>query len=378
MFTTTPSHTDAATDRLHCATPSRATVPTPVPAPRTLNRGALAGFTVDPDTGLPNGTLPADVALPITVGLSTYITDTTAVWALLTDTGYLVTGTVTPRRKGGTEGVALLAGVEHLLTAAEFSDRPITVVCASEAFVAQVTPTLAALAPTVHMTHTHAQAGWLPQVAHRYARNVTEPPTQPVSTLPKKWAAKPPMTPTTCLHTPDGRILAATDGSAGNWQGAKVSGYGWIINQDWHGAGEMGGTDILLAELRAVHALLNNVPSETRLHVLVDSQPALAVLDSLRTAPTLTSVTGITLNAATNVWVAALRRQVRYRDVTFGWVKGHSGNPLNDAADRIAVQARRKAQGMTDKTVFKSIVANIAADLAHAIKHEHAQVAAAS
>jgi ribonuclease HI len=32
-------------------------------------------------------------------------------------------------------------------------------------------------------------------------------------------------------------------------------------------------------------------------------------------------------------------------DVTFRWVKGHSGDPMNDLVDRLAVEAGRAAGG---------------------------------
>lgn len=36
---------------------------------------------------------------------------------------------------------------------------------------------------------------------------------------------------------------------------------------------------------------------------------------------------------------------VRERDVTFAWVKGHSGDPMNDVVDRLAVAAARSERG---------------------------------
>ncbi len=36
---------------------------------------------------------------------------------------------------------------------------------------------------------------------------------------------------------------------------------------------------------------------------------------------------------------------VRVRDITFRWVKGHSGNPMNDLVDWLAVEAGRTQRG---------------------------------
>jgi ribonuclease HI len=36
---------------------------------------------------------------------------------------------------------------------------------------------------------------------------------------------------------------------------------------------------------------------------------------------------------------------VRVREIAFRWVKGHSGDPMNDLVDQLAVEARRTQQG---------------------------------
>jgi ribonuclease HI len=41
---------------------------------------------------------------------------------------------------------------------------------------------------------------------------------------------------------------------------------------------------------------------------------------------------------------------VRARDVTFGWVKGHSGDVMNDFVDELAVQAARTQAPVTGTT----------------------------
>jgi ribonuclease HI len=39
---------------------------------------------------------------------------------------------------------------------------------------------------------------------------------------------------------------------------------------------------------------------------------------------------------------------VQDRDLTFRWVKGHSGDPMNDLVDRLAVEAGRTQRGQRD------------------------------
>jgi ribonuclease HI len=36
---------------------------------------------------------------------------------------------------------------------------------------------------------------------------------------------------------------------------------------------------------------------------------------------------------------------VRQRGITFRWVKGHSGDPMNELVDQLAGEARRTQQG---------------------------------
>jgi ribonuclease HI len=36
---------------------------------------------------------------------------------------------------------------------------------------------------------------------------------------------------------------------------------------------------------------------------------------------------------------------VRVREIAFRWVKGDSGDPMNDLVDQLAVEARRTQQG---------------------------------
>ncbi|MEO9326082.1 ribonuclease H [Nocardioides sp. C4-1] len=43
-----------------------------------------------------------------------------------------------------------------------------------------------------------------------------------------------------------------------------------------------------------------------------------------------------------DLWEPLVERVVERGDVAFAWVKGHSGHPMNDLVDRLAVEASRR------------------------------------
>jgi ribonuclease HI len=46
-----------------------------------------------------------------------------------------------------------------------------------------------------------------------------------------------------------------------------------------------------------------------------------------------------------DLWEPFIELVLRRGDVTFGWVKGHSGHPMNDLVDQLAVAAATTQQG---------------------------------
>lgn len=62
--------------------------------------------------------------------------------------------------------------------------------------------------------------------------------------------------------------------------------------------------------------------------------------------------------------VAEIRDLTRGREVTFRWIRSHSGHPLNEIADRLAVAARRNADAGVTEDVRRRITHDIVSDLA--------------
>ncbi len=132
-------------------------------------------------------------------------------------------------------------------------------------------------------------------------------------------------------------ITAAADGSSLNNPGP--AGWAWFIDRDnWACGGWPRGTNNM-GELMALLQLLNAtaVVADEPLRVLCDSQYV------------INSVSKWMAGWKRRGWVKADKKPVQNlellkaidaaitgRDVTFEWVKGHAGHPLNEAADELA------------------------------------------
>ncbi|WP_291278789.1 RNase H family protein [Galactobacter sp.] len=140
-------------------------------------------------------------------------------------------------------------------------------------------------------------------------------------------------------------IIAAADGSALGNPGP--AGWAWYIDENaWHAGGWKHGTNNM-GELMAVLDLLNSTESvrEQPLQILCDSQYVINCLTKWMKGwkkkgwkkadgkPVLNQDLLKELDAA-----------LAGRDVTFEWVKGHAGHPLNEAADTRANGAAKAYQ----------------------------------
>lgn len=153
-----------------------------------------------------------------------------------------------------------------------------------------------------------------------------------------------------------------TDASVGHHHGRPVAGIAWI---DGNGRYEVS-THItrvpLVAELAAIHLALCAHPGRPAT-VVSDCRPALNALD--HTA--CTGVIALPRSAGGNREAARLVHRINLerqsRPVTLRWVKGHAGHPLNEAADRLAVQARRCVQNGGQLRDITLLAERIAADV---------------
>ena len=131
-------------------------------------------------------------------------------------------------------------------------------------------------------------------------------------------------------------IIAAADGSSLSNPGP--SGWAWYIDdQRWARGGWAHGTNNM-GELMAVLDLLRqSAGTPEPLHILCDSQ---YVINSLTVWMPGWKRRGWKKADGKPVLNAELMRQLdaelRGREVSFEWVKGHAGHPLNEAADSLA------------------------------------------
>ncbi|MDY6051260.1 MAG: ribonuclease HI family protein [Rothia sp. (in: high G+C Gram-positive bacteria)] len=144
------------------------------------------------------------------------------------------------------------------------------------------------------------------------------------------------------------KIVAAADGSALGNPGP--AGWAWYIDEDnWAAGGWEHGTNNM-GELKAVLDLFEATAdrADQHLHVICDSQY------------TINSITKWMPGWKKKGWkksdgkpvlnvdlMQALDRATQGRSYSFEWVKGHTGHPLNEAADE---RANRAAQAYRDGT----------------------------
>lgn len=113
---------------------------------------------------------------------------------------------------------------------------------------------------------------------------------------------------------------------------------------------------ILTGELLAIELAIERFP-DRRLHILTDSLRAIAALRMSR-SELLSRCDGEAVLA-----VDRIRRRIVDGTVRLSWVRGHSGHPLNEIADRLAVAARRNHEANVDADTRRAIADNIVAPL---------------
>lgn len=154
-------------------------------------------------------------------------------------------------------------------------------------------------------------------------------------------------------------ITAAADGSALGNPGP--AGWAWVIsNEEWRAGGWPRATNNQ-GELMAVLDLLTATAhlSNERLHILCDSQ---YVINSVTKWMPGWKRKGWRKADGKPVLNRDLLEQIDAailnRDVTFEWVKGHAGHPLNEAADDRARNAATAFQQRTSPSEGPGIAAS--------------------
>ncbi|GAA1712590.1 ribonuclease HI [Propioniferax innocua] len=154
------------------------------------------------------------------------------------------------------------------------------------------------------------------------------------------------------LHDTIARVItAAADGSALNNPGP--AGWAWFIDDTCWAAGGWPSSTNNRGELQAVLDLLHQTAHvDDELTVLCDSQYVINVITKWMSGWKRKGWKKADGRPVLNVdLVQALDEAMLGRNVTFEWVRGHSGHELNEAADKLA---RAAAEAFRDGTKVKS------------------------
>ena len=134
-------------------------------------------------------------------------------------------------------------------------------------------------------------------------------------------------------------ITAAVDGSSLGNPGP--AGWAWVVSEDcWDAGGWPSGTNNL-GELNAVLELLKATAqaglADEELHILADSQYAINVISKWSPGWKKRGWVKADKKPIKNLeLIQEIDRAMQGRTVTFEWVKGHAGHPLNERADDAA------------------------------------------
>lgn len=146
-------------------------------------------------------------------------------------------------------------------------------------------------------------------------------------------------------------LYAATDGGVPN-NSLSPATYAAITAEGSYWSGTVHTRSPRIAELRAVHELLVNTSRYRRTVVLLDSRDAIRNLVAARDE-------GL-VPPGSRAWLNTMPRLLDDRPVSFRWVRGHCGHPLNEGADDLARQARRfaetEATGQVRQAISERIV----------------------
>ncbi len=153
---------------------------------------------------------------------------------------------------------------------------------------------------------------------------------------------------------PTRRWVVATDGSSGN-RGSKMhGGFGWMDEQGRFGCGVLRSASPLDAELTAIIKMLSATRQNRPLRVLVDSEVAIVVAKAAAARKPVCP----RRNVGSGLY-SRLVLLLQGRDVEFVRVKGHTGHPLNEGADRLSRHARRANDMGVDESLSASLQAQI-------------------
>lgn len=149
---------------------------------------------------------------------------------------------------------------------------------------------------------------------------------------------------------PVGMLVVATDASVG--LGRKSAGLGCVDEHGRQVTGRLRSRNVLYCELRAIQLALEHFRGPLR--ILSDSLDAVRRINEPYPNPRPGRVTTL---------ADTIRAVLQQRGSSVEWVRGHNGHPLNEAADRLAMAARRATELQLPRQVEQQIRHQIVGDL---------------
>lgn len=154
-------------------------------------------------------------------------------------------------------------------------------------------------------------------------------------------------------------VEVATDASVG--KGRALAGLAWVSADGRHGTDTLPISSPAAAELRAFAlAVRAHADIAEHVHILTDCREAMSLAREALEHGRTSVVGGHRQVHAALVALLCVSSNVK---VTFEWVKGHNGFALNDAADRLAVLARRHEDAGVGPEQHAATCERVVADL---------------
>ena len=151
-------------------------------------------------------------------------------------------------------------------------------------------------------------------------------------------------------------LLIATDGS----RSKSSSAWAWVTSSGRFGSGAGPTQNPLCAEILAISEALKASPRFQPVVLVSDSQWAVSHARNVQQDPECSAL--LECHGLSAAVLCATQVLIRKRmNVTYQWVQEHAGNPLNEAADRLAVHTRRCHEA--DLPVTGHVVTKIIADM---------------
>ena len=165
------------------------------------------------------------------------------------------------------------------------------------------------------------------------------------------------------VHAPvvvpdDSMVYVATDGSLNKFFAG--GSFGWISSLGEFGYGTVPAAEsVLLCELLAIKEMLTSMKRKNHIRVLVDNRLAIKISRNPDSMDHSKMVSTRAKRLAREICdIVATRNNVEFR-----WIKGHSGHPLNEGADRLARNARLSQSFDQDSTTIRQIAQSITDDV---------------